>query len=112
MVLLQSVQFEADFEMLGYIRQQSVLLSQQQQQQKQQQQNPADNKEDMGAPETGDMLDDIGSDEVKYIDLTPYSIYTRFFYACTTIVDPDQLEHMCHLIRICTGRILVRNNKE
>jgi hypothetical protein len=27
-----------------------------------------------------------------------------------TNADPDQPAWMCHLIRICTGRILVRNN--
>ena len=42
-------------------------------------------------------------------NLTLSLIYTHF-YACATSVDPDQLAHPCHLIWICTGRILVRNN--
>jgi hypothetical protein len=37
------------------------------------------------------------------------SIYTHF-YACATSVDPDQLAHLCRLIWICTGRILVKDN--
>ena len=41
--------------------------------------------------------------------ITFSSLYTHF-YACVTSVDPDQLAHSCHLIRICTGLILVRNN--
>jgi hypothetical protein len=43
-------------------------------------------------------------------DLTLSSIYMHF-YACATSVDPDQPAHLCHLIRIYTGRILVRNNR-
>jgi hypothetical protein len=35
-------------------------------------------------------------------------VYT--FYACATIVYPDQLAHPCRLIWICPGIILVRNN--
>jgi hypothetical protein len=41
--------------------------------------------------------------------LTLYSTHTRF-YACASSVDPDQLAHLCHLIWICTGHILIRNN--
>jgi hypothetical protein len=41
--------------------------------------------------------------------LTLSSIYTHF-YVCATSVDSDQPAHSCHLIRICTGHILVRNN--
>jgi hypothetical protein len=41
---------------------------------------------------------------------TPSSLYTHF-YACATSVDPDQPAHSCHLVRICTGRILARNNQ-
>jgi hypothetical protein len=41
--------------------------------------------------------------------LTLSSIYMHF-YACATSVDPDQPAHLYHLIWICTGRILVRNN--
>ncbi len=40
------------------------------------------------------------------MQLTLSSIYMHF-YACATSVDPDQL---AHLIWICTGRILDRNN--
>jgi hypothetical protein len=42
-------------------------------------------------------------------NLTLYSIYTDF-NACATSVDPDQPAHLCHLFRIWTGHILVRNN--
>jgi hypothetical protein len=32
------------------------------------------------------------------------------FMTCATSVDPDQYEHLCHLIRICTVYFLIRNN--
>jgi hypothetical protein len=38
-----------------------------------------------------------------------YSIYMQF-NTCASSVLPDQLAYPCFLIRICTGRILVRNN--
>jgi hypothetical protein len=41
--------------------------------------------------------------------LTFCSIYAHF-NACANSVDPDQLAHLCHLILICNGHILVRNN--
>jgi hypothetical protein len=38
------------------------------------------------------------------------SIYRRF-YAFLTSVDPDHLAHLCCLIWICFGHILIRNNR-
>jgi hypothetical protein len=42
---------------------------------------------------------------ILHMVLTLYSIY-KHFYMCATIVDPDHLAHLCHLIWISTGRIL------
>jgi hypothetical protein len=33
-------------------------------------------------------------------------MYTQFT-TCASGVDPDQLAHPCHLIRICTVRVLI-----
>jgi hypothetical protein len=40
--------------------------------------------------------------------LNPFLHNIYAFYVYATSVDPDQLAHLCHLICICTGRILVR----
>lgn len=41
-----------------------------------------------------------------------FSVFNPFLhkYTCETSVDPDQLAHQCHLIRIWTGRNLIKNN--